>query len=330
MSQIDLLWMPNLVIRPEYDGPYVKYLTDELETIYSEIDKDVASASKVLQGVLGELVLHGRTKFDWRSALDSLLLKDLEALAYSAKFSEHLYGFGAQWQQTSINAAYTQFWIRKSLDYPDLDFSYLNSKCHATGLFFDEDISPTKITHRMKSEVAASTAMILEMNTHLGFLESFDPSRVLSALDDSMLFPRYRYLSLEYFRRQILNQLGESASDHDLIHGFLEKCSAETSIGWSDFLMSEKLDDYMGTAKRSGRDSNIHSPLLATFAQVLADDAPINSGFMARMNTYADHLRAKPWDIPAFKMRDLSYDFGPGLTILESIAAISLLNSQNS
>lgn len=327
MTNFNLIWLPKFKAIHDYQGPYKDYLFAELEALHCQVDIEMVSASKCLQGVMAELVLFGEVKFDWISVLDSLLIKDSKSLAYSEKYANHLHGFAGQWEQFSINAAYSQFWIRKTLEYPAIDFQYLERKQQATGVFFDEDISPTIVRHRMKSEIAASTAMVLEINSHQTFLSDIKPELVLSALDDLMLFPRYRYLSLEYFRSHILNSLSQAHFDFEQIRIFLEKCSMETPMGWSDFIMEEKRGPYMGTASRSGRDSNIHSPLLANFASELMLSAPTSADFEQRMSDYIDHLNSYPFEIPAFKMRDLPYDFGPGLTMLESMAAIALTES---
>lgn len=324
MTHPNLLWIPSLSLPDNYKGIYSEFLNRELNSIQDEINQDRLSASKALQGVLIESLLFGRTKFDWLGVINELLIRDGRALAYSESFSSHLHGFKDQWEQYSIGAAYSQYWIRKHLSCSQLDFEYLNSKKDLTGLYFDIDISPTKNSHRMKTEIAASSAMVLQMNQDLNFLSSHNPGQTLSALDDSMLFPRYRYLSLEYFRKVIMDLHGEQKNDADLLGAFLVKCATEAKYGWSDFMMNEKLDDYMGTAKRTGRDSNIHSPMLALYAGHLCGKETSNSDVEVRMHEFSTHLKANPWDIPAFKMRDLPYDFGPGLTTLEALAAITL------
>ena len=324
MTLTKLLWIPSLSLPGNYNGVYSEFLNRELNLIHDEINQDRLSASKALQGTLIESLLFGRSKFDWLGVITELLMRNGKALAYSESFSSHLHGFKDQWEQYSIGAAYSQYWIRKHLSYSQLDFEYLNSKRDVTGLYFDIDISPTKNSHRMKTEMAASSAMLLEMNKELNFLSSFNPRQTLSALDDSMLFPRYRYLSLEYFRKVIMELYGEHMNDADLLGTFLMKCASETKYGWSDFMMNEKLDDYMGTAKRTGRDRNIHSPMLALFAGHLSGGGTGNSDIELRMREFSIHLKTDPWDIPAFKMRDLPYDFGPGLTSLEALAAITL------
>ena len=89
----------------------------------------------------------------------------------------------------------------------------------------------------MKTEIAASSAMVLEMNQDLNFLSSLNPGQTLSALDDSMLFPRYRYLSLEYFRKVIMDLHGEQKNDADLLGAFLMKCATEAKYAWSELMM---------------------------------------------------------------------------------------------
>jgi hypothetical protein len=324
MTDLNLLWLPSLSLPGNYTGVYTQYLNNQLELIHDEISKDCLSAAKALQGVLIESLLYGRAKFDWAGAINELLVRNGKALAYSESFSNNLHGFSKQWEQYSIGAAYSQYWIRKHLSCTQIDFDYLNSKRDATGLYFDIDISPTKTSHRMKTEIAASTAMVLEMNQDLKFLESHNPGQIMSAMDNSMLFPRYKYLSLEYFRKVIMDLHSEQKNDADLLEGFLKKCALEAKYGWSDFMMNEKLDDYMGTAKRTSRDSNIHSPMLALYVNYLTELGTRSVEIKDRLTEFTSHLVTDPWDIPAFKMRDLPYEFGPGITTLEALAAITL------
>jgi hypothetical protein len=324
MTNPNLLWIPSLSLDTNYTGVYHDYFINELHVIHDEIAKDRLSAAKALQGVLIESLLFGRVKFDWLGAVNELLVRNGKALAYSESFSSHLYGFTKQWEQYSIGAAYSQYWIRKKLSYAQLDCGYLDAKKDATGLYFDHDISPTKTSHRMKTELMASLAMVLEMNEDLKFLKSLNRGQILSALDDSMVFPRYRYLSLEYFRKAAMESLDEHKNDADVVDAFLKKCSLEARFGWSDFVMSEKLDDYMGTAKRTSRDTNIHSPMLALYADSLAGHGIKNLEVKNRLTEFKNRLIDDPWDIPAFKMRDLPYNFGSGITTLEALAAIVL------
>ena len=324
MTDLNLLWLPSLSVSGNYTGVYAQYLSNQLDFIHSEVSKECLSAAKALQGVLIESLLYGRAKFDWPGAINELLVRNGKALAYSESFSNNLHGFNNQWEQYSIGAAYSQYWIRNHLSCRQIDFEYLNSKRDGTGLYFDIDISPTKIAHRMKTEIAASSAMVLEMDQDLKFLVSHNHGQIMSAMDDSMLFPRYKYLSLEYFRKVIMELHGEKKNDADLLEVFLKKCALEAKYGWSDFMMNEKLDEYMGTAKRTSRDSNIHSPMLTLYVGYLTEPGKRSVETKDRLAEFTNHLVTDPWDIPAFKMRDLPYEFGPGLTTLEALAAIAL------
>jgi hypothetical protein len=84
----------------------------------------------------------------------------------------------------------------------------------------------------------------------------------------------------------------------------------------------------MGTAKRTSRDKQIHSPLVACHVGVLSakvDDPTQRAAIMDRLTIYARNLAENPLDIPSFQMRDVPIPFGADLTPIEAVCASHLI-----
>jgi len=99
--------------------------------------------------------------------------------------------------------------------------------------------------------------------------------------------------------------------------------------GFCDFNVADKVDDYMGTKKRVQRDKMVVSPLSTLYACALSRYASVEcaSDTASSAERYVNVLATNPHAIPAFKIRDLDIDFGPGLTVCEIIAAAILSNT---
>src|SRR5690606_37344454 len=105
----------------------------------------------------------------------------------------------------------------------------------------------------------------------------------------------------------------------------LEVC--EAADGYCDFDVASKVDDYMGTKKRTARDVAIDSPIAALQAKYLSKfaDEEMRERVDARVASYRDHLAKNPLDIPAFTIRDLEFNFGTGRSPLEVVAASAII-----
>lgn len=48
--------------------------------------------------------------------------------------------------------------------------------------------------------------------------------------------------------------------------------------------------------------------------------------YREKMHKYSNTLKSHPMGIPSFKMRDIEYSFGTGITPLEILAAVLITN----
>jgi hypothetical protein len=140
--------------------------------------------------------------------------------------------------------------------------------------------------------------------------------------------PQVGYMTSESFRLSALRTLGHEALFPTGIGESIEACAEGLDVGWGDFSMKSKVDAYMGTAKRTGRDKQIHSPLVACHVTALAgkiEDAAKKASALERLSAYARHLASEPLDIPAFQMRDVPIPFGEDITPIEALSASHLI-----
>ena len=133
------------------------------------------------------------------------------------------------------------------------------------------------------------------------------------------------YLSAEYFRLRALETLESVNLRPANLESVLYSCRA--GDGYCDFDVKSKVDDYMGTAKRIGRDAAVHSPLSALYAIAISDvcDAESRIKVGEIINQFSNHIKNNPLDIPPFKMRDIDIPFGTGLSPLEVISASGII-----
>lgn len=303
---------------PEHEA----WLTSWLEELETNIEAGDIAASLCLQGAISEIALHGSLNTDWLGVMDEFLMRDGKPIAYSEQYGKRLYQF-AQWIQTEVHAIHARRWIERasehaeSLDYPAL----IEELIQPSGWIYNPAVSPTGLRTRMKSEYLMSLAMGVEILSPSPILdrnrEQFEAT--LSAE------PVTGYLSAEYFRQHALAILNATNLAPATIEAVISSC--EVGEGYCDFDVKAKIDDYMGTAKRVGRDIPVHSALSSLHALSLSSlcDEATQERVRARLGSFAEHLRANPLDIQPFKMRDIDIPFGTGLSPLEIVAASGIV-----
>lgn len=311
---------------------YVPYLKQWREKLIDDIDMERVSSSLCLQGAFVDLVLDGRLTFDWLSVMKDFLSKDGVPLAYSENYGKQLYKFEAQYFQSPIHAIHARWWIEK-LTYPnDMDEDFFSNlilkKQQSDGLFYDKDISETIFRHRMKSELLMSAMMSAEILIHAGKLDEKAKRELATNLTEAKLIPIHEYISTEQYRLQTLKFLDFEEWFPVNVEKLIIECSDGLEYGWNDFVMSSKVDAYMGTKKRIMRDNAIHSPLIATYVDALCTQISSLDDLewvQVRLNTYVHQLALNPLKIPAFQMRDITIPFGADITPIEAISASGLI-----
>lgn len=133
--------------------------------------------------------------------------------------------------------------------------------------------------------------------------------------------PLTGFLSAEYFRLKALSLLESTELAPTGLDGMLSACKTEP--GFSEFSVTSKVDDYMGTAKRTARDQAVHSPLAGLYAFAIAAFCPkdVQDDVTTHLKAYGERLRKEAFDIPAFQIRDEEIPFGTDASPLEVIAA---------
>jgi hypothetical protein len=310
--------------------PYRKWLTNWREQLEDSIEHEELSMSACVTGAICELALNARLQTDWMGLLDKYLGADIHPLAYSSGFVSKLHNFTAQGMQSTLSAIFSRWWIAQASDVePDHDkfADLVASRLQPDGHFYDYEISETTLRHRMKFELTLNSTYATQILLAANRIDETFALRIAASLTNTRDIPSLAYLSTEYFRYKTLSQLG---LDHLFPVGFadfVQSLTAGLDIGWSDFDLASKTDAYMGTRKRTGRDSIIHSPLIANYVhemRALVDDPTALSAIELRLREYALALRDQPLEIPSFQMRDLTIPFGTGISVLESVTASHL------
>jgi len=250
--------------------------------------------------------------------MDEYLLRDGKPIAYSEQYGRRLYQF-THWTQTEVHAIHARQWIERasgqttSMDYPAL----IEELIQPSGWIYNPAVSPTGLRTRMKSEYLMSLTMGVEILSPSPILDR-NRTHFEAVLSDT---PITGYLSAEYFRQYALEVLGATRLAPTTIDAVINSC--EVGEGYCDFDVKAKVDDYMGTAKRVGRDIPIHSAISSL--HVLSLSSLCNAAEQARVNAqianFGKHLAASPMDIQPFRMREIDIPFGTGLSPLEIIAA---------
>lgn len=311
-SGIDL---SKLVLFPEYQEWLVSWLTE----VTNDIENGDVAISMCLQGLLVEQLLYGECRTDWQGAKSEYLIHERRTpLAYSKGFADRLFRFAGQYLQTPIHAVHAHWWIDCALQAdPDHDFyaRLVEAYIQDSGWIYNPAVSPTGIRTRMKSEYMMSMAMGLAILSCAGRLTQHK-DRVAATLSSQGLTP---YLSSEYFRQVALNLICLPQLKPVGLEGVINACAAK--IGYCDFSVGSKVDDYMGTIKRTARDEAVFSPLSSTHAWYLGQGTDVEEGVARRLKELKEHLLGSPYDIPAFRMRDVDIPFGTDVTPLELVAA---------
>lgn len=328
----DHLLLPGVRLDPStFSTPYGEYLKSWREKAISDAAAGDVAASQCLQAAFIDLVLWGRVKHDWLGIMDEHLIFEGNPLAYSEAYGTRLHGFANQYRQSTIHAIHTRWWI-ECLHESEVDharFADLISKKEQTdGLFYDLDVSATTLRHRMKSELTMSAAMSAQILRAAGKIVDDSALPYATSLTDQKKCPSLGYMGMEYFRLEALRLFGHETLFPVGIGDHIVSCADNLGYGWCDFAVHSKVDAYMGTAKRTGRDKPIHSPLTARHVAALTskvESVELAGRIRDRYRDYANHLASNPMDVPAFQMRDVPIPFGADRTPIEIICASSII-----
>lgn len=306
-----------------------EWLLTWLSAAESEIEDGNVSASLCLQGLLSELAIYGTPKTDWLGVV-STYLTDANGtpLAYSEQYGKRLYRFNF-WFQSPVHAVHCLWFIEQvcqptsfeSQRYAD----YVIEKIQPSGWIYNPEVSITRQRNRMKSEYMMSMAMGCEILASVGRLPEY-MERFQATLSST---PLTNFLSAEYFRLKSLTLLESIELAPVGVDSVLSAC--KTAQGFSEFAVESKVDDYMGTAKRTARDKPVSSPLVGLYANAIVAfcEHAVKTTMRNWLKAYSRHLEKEPFDIQAFKIRDEDISFGTNLSPLEIIAASFLIANVN-
>lgn len=304
---------------------HAEWLQAWLREIDTEVENGVVSSALCLQGLLSEVALYRQPRRHWAEVAEEYLTAaNGFPIAYSEKYGLKLHKFERLWEQVTVHAVYSRWWVESyyqtsaSIDFGRLIETFIQPD----GWIYNPSVSPTRFRYRMKSEYFMSLALGVEILKAAGF--SADHQAQFESTISA--HPLTGYLSAEYFRLAALDQLNARRLAPAGLAAMLEMCHA--GDGYCDFSLADKRDDYMGTTKRVSRDQALHSPLAALHAAYLASacSPAVHHQVQARLQNFAAHLRQNPLDIPAFKIRDLvDIPFGTGISPLEVLAASAIV-----
>ena len=311
----------------EITPAHKRWLQDWLETVLKNVSEGITASSICLQGVISEIALYKKVQTDWTGILDFYLRgASGEYLAYSEEFGKLLNGFN-QWKQSPVHAIHAHWWIRgiENKIRSENFGAVIESFIQANGWIYNPSVSQTKLRTRMKSEIFMSQLMGIEILKTENMLKEEYRLTFEAALN---AVPMTGYASAEYFRARTLQLLGRLELVPSSVSDICSTC--EAGIGYCDFSLESKVDDYMGTAKRTARDKVIPSPLISLYVAYIAafSNEIIATDVKDRLNRFGKYLFDNPLDIPAFRMRDIDVPFGNGITPLEVIAASVIISRQ--
>jgi len=321
------VFLPETVLDSiQLHSDHDRWLATWETALWEDTENGSTATSLCLLGVLNELLRKRQVESDWIGILDEYLTDaNRTPLAYSEEYGTKLFKFN-QWRQSPVHAIHGHWWIRKTIQPSEIDHEFyaqlIIDRIQPSGWIYDPAVSCTGTTTRMKSELTMSVCMAIEVmnsaNKISEYAETLQSS--LSAL------PPTGYLSAEYFRIASLEQLNSLHLATTQQDELFASCRAGHS--YCDFSLAGKVDDYMGTAKRTSRDQALESPLSTLHALhcVKSLNSSSTEDVIATARDYARVLDENPLDIPAFRMRDLEPLFGPGVTPLELMAASSIVN----
>ncbi|SRR5579875_2297120 len=313
-----------LELLPEYQD----WLSSWLQGVERDIEQGDIAASMCLQGAMSEMALYGSPQIDWIGNMDAYLLDaDGKPIAYSEKYGQRLYKF-SHWLQSEVHAIHARWWIQQTYTSPfpqkRLDYgAILEQLIQPGGWIYNPSVSKTNIATRMKSEYLMSLAMGTEILDNYSLLDVNYKILFESAVSSAQ---RTQFLSAEYFRLKTLAILGSTNLAPADLTSILLSC--EAGEGYCDFSVKDKVDDYMGTAKRVARDIAVHSPLSSLHALYIASsiNEEAQKRVLAKLIKFGHYLEKNPFGIPAFKIRDLDTPFGSDVTPLEILAATAIIS----
>jgi hypothetical protein len=314
--------LEELKILPEYK----KWIQSWMENKYKEIDNGNISSSSCIQGVLSEIILHGKPVSDWCGIIDEYLVDEQgKPLAYSESYGKRLYSFN-QWKQNPIHAIHARWWIEKTcnrLENTRHEYRRLiESNIQPSGWIYDPKVSNTGIRTRMKTELMMSMAMGVEILKYYNQATRYS-TRLLSTISTQALTG---FVGAEYFRLRALAALDSAKLMPAGIEHTISSC--EAGKGYCDFSLESKVDDYMGTEKRVTRDKPVHSAISSLHVQYLSNLCALKTKqtIGKRLQEFGRYLISNPFDLPAFRMRDIEIPFGTDITPLEIIAASKIIS----
>jgi hypothetical protein len=326
----DHIFLPHVKLKEiQLVQVHQEWLFGWLSALENEIEDGDVSASLCLQGILSELAIYGAPKTDWIGVMEEYLTDhDGMPLAYSEKYGERLYRFNF-WLQSPVHAVHCRWFAeqvchslpRQTPKYADL----ITALIQPNGWIYNPKVSVTRQRNRMKSEYMMSMAMGCEILASANRLSKY--AQQFQAILSSA--PLTDFLSAEYFRLKALSILQTFELAPAGLAGLLSKCKIE--LGFSEFAIASKVDDYMGTAKRTARDKPISSPLIGLYANAIARFCPndLKESVVLWLKAYGGHLKEEPFDVQAFRIRDEDISFGTDLSPLEIIAASFLIANVN-
>lgn len=315
------LYLPNIKLNSiTLLSEHKDWLISWMEDLEKEVNDERVSSSLCLQGSIIEMIIYGKLKTDWVGIMDEYLISsEGEPFAYSEEYGKLLYGF-SQWKQTTIHAVYNRWWIenleKNKSEITKKMGNIIKQYIQPNGWIYNPKVSPTGLRTRMKSELMMSMAMGIELLNKSNLLTKYKKS--FQATLSSEAFTGY--MSAEFFRLKALEGINSIKFTPSGLEDIFSGC--EAGKGYCDFSLSVKIDDYMGTAKRTTRDVIIHSPLSSIQALYISSIIGKKySDILNRLKSFGAHLKSNPLDIPTFKIRDVDIPFGTDKTPLEVISA---------
>lgn len=314
ISNIDL---KTLQIPSEYKEWLKVWLKKQDELI----ENGSVASSMCFQSAVSEYLIYGKMKRDWEGVFSSYLTDTSgEPLAYSENFGKQLYKFAGQWKQTPVHSVYIRYWFDKFFGNSANIQKYaalIEGFIQPDGWIYNPSVSPTQVRTRMKSELFMSLAMGLEILVSANKINKHRNAFV-ATLSQA---PITGYVSAEFFRVLALETLNATNHLPVGLANMLNDCRA--GQGYCDFSVKNKVDDYMGTAKRTSRDVALHSPLATVQALHVSNYLlPVEKELIGiEVQKFARHLHKNPFDIPAFTIRDIQTPFGTDISPVELVCA---------
>ncbi len=303
-----------------------EYLAEYLESVSSSIEEECLSASMLMSATYADFILNSKITENWLDIFESQLLDgDSTPVEYTECFGKQLYKFNC-WKQTTVHSNYVWWWLSSTLgnDITEKVLDNLTTFKQGSGWFFNKEVSCTNPRTRMKTELLMNLSLTAEI------AKASDTQRTLIANLESTAssVPNLGFLGAEYYRAKCLSMENEQFQANDL-EALFDACS--TPIGFSDFNVTSKKDDYMGTAKRVGRDAAIMSPIINLYAHELSPlvNDETKTKILVGVKSAMRFLEDNPLNLPGYTIRDTGFLFGSGVTPNEVISSIFLLNLQH-